>query len=56
MSNVFRFGILGEKKWNEVVSDLNIFVWKCSKIAAQKKIFFFADLTLQTLVKTKLPK
>ena len=24
-----------------MVSDMNIFVWKLSKIAAQKKVFFF---------------
>ena len=35
-----RFGILGEKCWKEVVSELNFFVMKWSKIPAWK-IFFF---------------
>ena len=26
------------KEWKEVISDMNIFVWKLSKIAAQKKV------------------
>jgi hypothetical protein len=34
---------------------LNIFVWKWSKIAAQKKKFFFADFALQNMVETTLP-
>ena len=41
--------------WKEVVSYLNIFVWKWSKIAAQKKVFFFADLALQNMVENTLP-
>ena len=39
----------------EVVSDLNILVWKWFKIAKQKKVFFFADLALQNMVETTLP-
>ena len=39
-----------------MVSHLNIFVWKWSKIAAQKKnLFFFADFALQSMVETTLP-
>ena len=38
-----------------MVSHLNIFVWKWSKIAAQKKINFFADFSLQNMVETTLP-
>ena len=39
-----------------MVSDLNIFVGKLSKIAAQKKVsFFFADFALQNMVETTLP-
>ena len=34
VQNLERFGILGEKCWKEVVSELNIFVEKWSKIAA----------------------
>ena len=41
--------------WKEVVSQLNIFVWKWSKIAAQKKISFFADFALQNMIETTLP-
>ena len=37
-----------------MVSDLNISVWKLSKIAAQKK-FFLADFILQNMVETTLP-
>ena len=37
-----------------MVSDLNIFVQKWSKIAAKKKVFF-ADLALQNMVTTTLP-
>ena len=37
-----------------MVSDLNIFVWKLSKIAAQKS-FFFNDFALQYMVETTLP-
>ena len=38
-----------------MVSDLNIFVWKWSKIAKQKKMFFFlADFVLQNSVETTL--
>ena len=36
-------------------SDLNILIWKLSKIAAQKKICFFADFALQNMVETTLP-
>ena len=42
------------KIWTEVVSDMNIFVSKLSKIATQKK-FFFADFALQNMVETTLP-
>ena len=38
-----------------MVSDLNILVWKWSKIAAQKKEVFFADFALQNVVETTLP-
>ena len=38
-----------------MVSDLNIFVWKWSKIAAQKKFFFVADFTLQNKLEITLP-
>ena len=31
------------------------FVWKWSKIAAQKKVCFFADFALQNMVETTLP-
>ena len=56
MSNIFlRFGILGEKYWKEVASHLNIFVWKWSKVASQKKVYFFADFALQNMVETRLP-
>ena len=37
----------------KVVSDLNIFVWKLSKIAAP--FFFFADFAFQNMVETTLP-
>ena len=37
-----------------MVSHLNILVWKWSKIAAQKKVSFFADFALQTMVETTL--
>ena len=37
------------------VSDLNILVWKWSKIAEQKKIVFLADFALQNMVETTLP-
>ena len=39
----------------EVVSHLNIFVKKLSKIAAQKKVFFCAGFALQNLLETTLP-
>ena len=40
----------------EVVSDLNIFVGKWSKIAIQKKVFFVvADFALQNMVEPTLP-
>ena len=38
-----------------MVSDLNIFFLKRSKIAEQKKVFFFADFALQNMVETTLP-
>ena len=38
----------------EVVSDLNIFGWKWSKIATQK-IVLFANFALQNMVETTLP-
>ena len=41
-----------------MVSDLNILVWKWSKIAKQKKMFlpfFLADFALQNMVETMLP-
>ena len=38
-----------------MVSHLNIFVWKWSKIAAQKKKVFCADFVLQNMVETTLP-
>ena len=38
-----------------MVSHLNILVRKWSKIAAQKKIGFFADFALQNMVETTLP-
>ena len=38
-----------------MVSHFNIFVWKWSKIAAQKKVCFFADFALQKMVETTLP-
>ena len=34
---------------------LEHFVWKWSKIAAQKKVCFFADFAVQNMLKTKLP-
>ena len=39
----------------EVVSDLTIVVWMWSKIATQKKVFFWADFALQNKVETTLP-
>ena len=44
-----------ESLGKEVVSDLNVFVWNWSKIAAQKKISFFADFAVQNMLKTTLP-
>ena len=38
-----------------MVSDLNIFLWKLSKIAAQRKVIFVADFALQNMVETLLP-
>ena len=38
-----------------MVSELNIFVGKWSKIAAQKKSLLFADFALQNMVETTLP-
>ena len=41
MSKLFWiFGILGEKCWKEVVSDLKIFAHKGCKIAVAKKVFY----------------
>ena len=37
---ILRFGILWEKCWKEVVSELNILIGMWSKIGAQKKIVF----------------
>ena len=37
-----------------MVSDWNIFVWKLSKIAAQKKVSFFADFALKNMVETSV--
>ena len=51
MSKLFRDSeSLGKSNGNK----LNIFVWKWSKIAAQKK-FFFADFAVQNRLKTVLP-
>ena len=38
-----------------MVSDLNIFVWKWSKIAEEKKYIYLADFALQNMVETTLP-
>ena len=38
-----------------MASDLNIFVWKWSKIAKLKKKFFLADFALQNEVETTVP-
>ena len=38
-----------------MVSHLNIFVWKWSKIAEQNKKFILADFALQNMVETTLP-
>ena len=38
-----------------MVSDLNIFVWKWSKIAKQVIFSFLADFALQNKVETTLP-
>ena len=38
-----------------MVSHLNIYVWKWSKIAAKKKVIFFADFALQNMMETMLP-
>ena len=38
-----------------MVSDVNIFVWKWSKIAARKKFFFCADFALQNMLKPRFP-
>ena len=56
MSHIFRDSeSLGKGNGNKVVSDLNIFVWKWSEIATQKKVCCFADFTLQNMVETTLP-
>ena len=34
------FGILGEKLWKEMVSDMKTFAWKGCQISVQKKVFF----------------
>ena len=41
------FGILWEKKWKEVVSDMKTFAYKWCKYAAQKKFFFWRILPYQ---------
>ena len=41
--------------WKEVVSDLNIFVWKWSKIPIQKKSFFWLILPYKTRWKPRFP-
>ena len=38
-----------------MVSDLNILVWKWSKIATHLFLFFFADFALQNMAETTLP-
>ena len=38
-----------------MVSDLNIFVWKWSKIAKLTKLVFLVDFALQNMVETTLP-
>ena len=38
----------------EVVSDLNILVWKWSKIAKLKKIVFMSNFALQNMVEITL--
>ena len=54
MSNIFRdLESLGKSN-KELVSDLNISVWKWSKIAKKKK-FFLADLAYETRWKPRLP-
>ena len=40
------FGILGEKCWKEVVSDLKIFAHKGCKMAVAKKVFYGFFLNL----------
>ena len=46
VQSFLRFGILGEKQWKEVVSDLKNFTNKGCKIAAQKKLIFWANFAL----------
>jgi hypothetical protein len=45
--------------WGKVMEKsglrFEIFVWKWSKIAAQKKIVFFADFAVKNMLKTTLP-
>ena len=45
--------------WGKVMErsgvTFKIFVWKRSKIAAQKKVGFFADFSLKNMVETTLP-
>ena len=55
MSNIFRDLEPWGKVMEKVVSELNIFVWKWSKIAKQKKMFFWADFALQNMVETMHP-
>ena len=56
MSKNFRdsesLGKSNGKKWSHI---WNFFVWKRSKIAAQKKVCFVADFALQNMVETTLP-
>ena len=55
MSNILRDSESLGKKWKAVVSNLNIFVCKWSKIAAQIKVWFFlADFAVQNMLKTTL--
>ena len=52
MSKIFKDS---ESLGKELVSHLNIFLWKWSKIAAQFFFVFFADFALQNMVETRLP-
>ena len=50
-----RFGIIGEKCWKEVVSELNIFVRKWSNTAVLKKNLFLLILPYKTWWKPRFP-